>query len=367
MNGILCVLNLKASKKIKLSPDEIPNLINAKTLKDWQAGDTDPYYKIQKIDFPIISNGLNYVESFFESFISKLKDRPTPGSKSGHEMMYGKRPNTDLIMIGGKIESNGKGKGSVYFKNYIPHIGESGNNDVFIRENKSDMVHYSLVSYVKQEREETPDGDIINVVESMYGERNDAVEWGTGAMKQVTNKDEKKEGNKSIKGESNLDKDELLKKLNALKANGELTLSDVAEAMGLQKQILTEDHEKALKTVNALNKMGVENPVSFIKDLQERIKVDSESVRNAELDTIYGNDPESKNFLRQYAGQQTKDLSGEKLKNKIEELKKDPIALKLAGNKADYTSDENFIGKAESKKKPDTEEKETNGTRVDKM
>ena len=30
-------------------------------------GDTDPYYKLQRIDYPITANGIVYTESFFES------------------------------------------------------------------------------------------------------------------------------------------------------------------------------------------------------------------------------------------------------------------------------------------------------------
>lgn len=377
-NDILRVLNYKAAK-IKLNPDDIPTLINKKVLQEWQKNDPAPYYKIQKIDFPIKANGVNYLESFFESYINKMKDRPIPGAKDGHEMMWGKRPNTDFIMVGGKIESNGKGKGSVYFKNYIPPEGSRDSNEIFIRENKSDMVHFSLVAYVKEEREETSDGVIINIVESLYGERNDAVEWGTGAMQQKTNmKDLLNPDNPDVKdisskGDKDLDKEELLKILNASKANA-ISISEVAKAMGQEDQLLTKEHTDALKTVNKLQEMGIKDPIKELKTAHDKIKADAEIVRNAELDAAFGSNSSGKNTLRQYAGMQCKGLEGDELKNAIEELREDPIAKELNARQLDYTTEENNleekIGLVETKKaniSTDNEVEKIGSVKVDSL
>lgn len=377
-NDILRVLNYKAAK-IKLNPDDIPTLINKKVLQEWQKNDPAPYYKIQKIDFPIKANGVNYLESFFESYINKMKDRPIPGAKDGHEMLWGKRPNTDFIMVGGKIESNGKGKGSVYFKNYIPPEGSRDSNEIFIRENKSDMVHFSLVAYVKEEREETSDGVIINIVESLYGERNDAVEWGTGAMQQKTNmKDLLNPDNPDVKdisskGDKDLDKEELLKILNASKANA-ISISEVAKAMGQEDQLLTKEHTDALKTVNKLQEMGIKDPIKELKTAHDKIKADAEIVRNAELDAAFGSNSSGKNTLRQYAGMQCKGLEGDELKNAIEELREDPIAKELNARQLDYTTEENNleekIGLVETKKaniSTDNEVEKIGSVKVDSL
>jgi hypothetical protein len=257
-------------------------------------------------------------------------------------------------MVGGKLEKNGDGSGKVYFKNYIPPNGASGSNETFITENKTDMVHYSLVSYTKDELERNEDGQVVmvNVIESIKGERNDAVEYGLGAMDQKTNKnisleDDKVEGNK----EGEMDKKELLEKLKTLKANAEITLNDVAEAMGLSSQIVTNEHKEALKVFNALKEAGIKNPVEKIKDLEAEIKLNCVAVRNAKLDKEFGVDADKKNHLRQYAEKQVGDEVGEELEAKINEIKEDPIYKQLAKNRADYTSDENTIGAVEKKNK----------------
>ena len=155
-------------KPLKIKADEIPTLVPETAMVKWMEGDKSPYYKVQKIDFPLVANGYNYVESFFESFINKLNRAPIPGSREGHEMSWGKRGKTDFLLVGGKIDKKKNGKGSVYFKNYILPEGESGDNANFIKENETGMVDYSLVSYTKDERIENPDGSVTwNVIESM--------------------------------------------------------------------------------------------------------------------------------------------------------------------------------------------------------
>jgi len=165
-------LNLQAS----VSTETVPVLIPESARAEWLDNDKDPCFVVQKIDIPIEANGIIYERSFFESFLGKLKDRPIPGSKSGHEMTWGKRPPTDLLLVGGKLDDT-----SVYFKNYIPPAGESGDNSVLIKQAKSGMIHFSLCAYTM---EETGKNGEIYVLESSHGERNAVVEYGTGAMRQ---------------------------------------------------------------------------------------------------------------------------------------------------------------------------------------
>jgi len=89
-------------------------------------------------------------------------------------------------LIGAKIDEKNQ---KVYFKNYIPKIGMSGDNFAFIRDAKAGIVHFSLVAFTKDRIIRNEQGEIekIEVIEYKYGGRNDAVEWGTGAMKQKTN------------------------------------------------------------------------------------------------------------------------------------------------------------------------------------
>ena len=151
-------INLRAAndKPLTITADEIPNTIPQKALNKWQLGDDEPYYKIQEIEYPLLANGYNYLESFFKSFIKKLERAPIPGSKDGHEMSLGKRGETDFIMSGALIKPNGDGTGKVYFKNYVPKEG----NERFIKENETNMVEFSLVSGTRDERQENGDNTI---------------------------------------------------------------------------------------------------------------------------------------------------------------------------------------------------------------
>src|SRR4030043_70489 len=114
-------------------PDDIPTLVPASTLSQWMGDDKEPFYKCQAINYPVKANGINYKESFFQEYVSKLSDRPYPGSKSGHEMQWGKRPTTDLLLVGGKLQRNNDGTGIVFLKNYVPAKADSDNGN-FIQE-----------------------------------------------------------------------------------------------------------------------------------------------------------------------------------------------------------------------------------------
>jgi hypothetical protein len=343
-------LDVGAESKLDLRSDQVPTLVPSDVMKEWNSGDDDPYYKLQKIEYPIRANGLVYEESFFESFISKLNERPIPGSKLGHTWGPGRGP-TDLILVGAKIEKNGDGTGSVYFKNYIPPVGESGTNEVFIKENKSDMIHFSLVTYPKEIIETSDEGTTIRIVESLFGERNDAVEYGTGAMKQVTNSEvEIKDGiddnvsNEAERGKA-MDKDELLKKLNALKQNGEITLIEIATHLKLENQVMTDETREAVRIVNELKKDGVDDPISEFKRLKSVEKDGEEAKRQNALTEAFGpaKFADGKdNLVRKYAN--------DKLDAgvKIDDVKEDPIMKRLQAEQADYTSEMNKLGVVES-------------------
>jgi len=183
-------LNFKSSDYAKLTilPEQIPNRIPKDAEKLFLGDDKDPYYKLVAIDYPVWGTGGIYEESFFDSFFSKLNNAPIPGSKNGHaglfEGMGSGRPKTDFIVTGGEIKPSGDGmRGTAIFKIYVPPVTENGSNETFIKENKSGMVHYSLVTCPK-EREEN---GICHFYESESAERFDAVPLNGGAMQQKTN------------------------------------------------------------------------------------------------------------------------------------------------------------------------------------
>lgn len=178
----------ESDEVLKLDPNTVPDLSPKASIALFMEGDSKPYFKIQAIKYPSKANGWDYVESFWQSYTGKLARAPIPGSRSGHNMMYGARAPTDFVLIGARIDSNGDGTGTVFLKNYIPPVGESGDNSVFIKANKAGMVDYSIVSITKDEVASLPDGTYKReCVASIAGERNDCVDYGTGSMDMKTN------------------------------------------------------------------------------------------------------------------------------------------------------------------------------------
>ncbi len=357
-----------ASADVVLPPEDIPTLVPDSILKQWMANDKDPYFKCQAIKYPIKANGVNYQRSFFIEYISKLNKRPIPGSRDGHDMRYGVRPTTDFLLVGGKVVDSGDGTGIVHLKNYIPPQGASGPNEVFIRECKSDLVHFSIVSATRDEIIRDDQGVTVNVVGSIRAERNDAVEVDCGAMEQKTNINSPGvAGAGNLRSEDDMDKIELMKRLNALKANGEITLVEIAEAMGLKQLLATDVQLSAEKVINSLQQeLKVTDPVSEIKRLRAEIDAGRKEIREATVSRVFG--PEKfangkDNDLRVFVVSQLKDETGADLEKRLNEIKKHPLALKLAAEQADHTSGANALDPSNSGQ-PATDK---GGIRIDKV
>ncbi len=256
-------------------------------------------------------------------------------------------------MIGGKNESNGDGTGAVYFKNYIPKSGATSSNDRFIEENKLNMVHYSLVTYprINSEYDPVKDESVRTAIETLRGERNDAVEYGMGAMQQQTNSDESgKNVKKNVKkkGEKHMNKDELLKALNNLMENGQLGLAELADSAKFADKLVNADHVAAVEIKKNLDAMEIADPVAEIEKLQKQVGADTDAVINAQLDVHFGASSknaggEETNLLREYAAQKLTGVERSKMGEAIANVKKDPIAKKLAGDAADPNAVVNVI------------------------
>ncbi len=327
--------NLRQSNEISaVKPEDVPTLIPKENLDIILQGDTDPYYKIQEIPFPVKANGDIYIESFFVSYLSKLNRAPIPGSKSGHETNWGARPETDLYVIGGEVKSNGDGSGVAIFKNYIPPVGDNGkSNEQFIKDNKLNIVDYSLVSYVREEVTEDENGERVwHVIESLKGERNDAVEYACGAMQQKTNA---REGdNKEGEGKT-VNKEELLKKLNALKTNGDVTLVEIADELGLTNQLVTDKHINALETVIKLNEIIGDDPIKAVSDMKQNLADIDDTAKANKLAEVFGVKAED-NLVYNFAEELTKDKkSNEVDEDFIASIKENAICKALAGKMAD--------------------------------
>lgn len=185
------VFNYAKAKSSVPAADTIDTLVNAEVMKHLTDGDPTPYFKIEAIDYPAKGSGGIYDKSFFKSYLAVMKNRPIPGSKRGHE--YTSRPSSDFYTVGGRLDENADGKtGTVFFKIYIPPKGDPTENSGFIRDAKANIVNFSLVTApdykVVTEKDEA--GNTVQVrhyTTSMGYERNDAVEYGAGAMAQTVN------------------------------------------------------------------------------------------------------------------------------------------------------------------------------------
>lgn len=175
-----------ASTEIAISPTSVPTLVPDKKMAALLDGDENPFFKIESINYPIEGSGGIYKEQFFDSFVSVMNDRPIPGSKRGHS--YQSRPASDLYTVGARVDKQGDGSGTVHFKIYIPHKGDSDSNDGLIRDAKANIVNFSLVTCPKYTVEmDENNNQKYHFIESKGFERNDAVEYGAGAMKQTVN------------------------------------------------------------------------------------------------------------------------------------------------------------------------------------
>ena len=185
----LVVFNYKSTGNTIPSVDEVPTLVKDAVLKELQANDSNPFYKIEAIDYPVNGSGGVYEASFFKSFINVCKQRPIPGSKRGHE--FTSRPSSDFYMVGGSTVDNSDGTGTAYFKMYIPPNGDPTDNSGFIRDARAGIVNFSLVSAPEYNVKKDKDGvERRHFTKSNGYERNDAVEFGAGAMSQVVNSKE---------------------------------------------------------------------------------------------------------------------------------------------------------------------------------
>jgi hypothetical protein len=323
----LVFFNYAKSKSALPAATDIPTLVPAGAM-DFGS---EPFLKVEAIDFPANGSGGVYDGSFFKSFINVTKERPIPGSKRGHT--YDSRPPSDFYTVGGRIDSQDNGKtGTAYLKIFVPPMGDPTENAAFIRDAKAGIVHFSLITRpdfsVKSEKDPLS-GLPIQVrhfTASMGSERNDAMEYGTGAMPQLVNSQDsldftlarsliaegkidrhtKIEGSPLQNGKvyrtalrrlqssrayaieppelaelismidrspitknggKSVDKEEAITLLSNLIANGKEKISDIAKALGFGDKIRNEADEANAETVTAINAKLGEKPLEAIDAL----------------------------------------------------------------------------------------------------
>jgi hypothetical protein len=389
-------------------PTLVNEKVLAEIMKDEKGiPDPAPYFSVQAIKFPATGNGLRYgsigiyEKPFFNSFINKTKNGPIPGSKFGHE--FTPKPSNDFYMIGGKIVANEADPktGTAFFKMYIPTKGYTTDNSGLIRDARAGLVNYSLVAKPEYTVKTSSAGvEEYHITGSLNSERNDAVE--TGAMDQIVNsadmtldidaakaliaagafdKDHKIEGEaiqngivyrsalrvmlsraneedrpalaelvsmidkSKNNGRKTVDKEEAIKLLSNLIANGSEKKTDIAKALGFDGMIRNEADDKNAETVVALNAKLGEKPLERLDAVLLENSKNVELSVAAAIQDIAGpktiknaEQKDVENPAHAYAAKMCAGLAGDALKNAVEGLKKDSVILALNAQRADGNS-----------------------------
>ena len=137
-----------------------------------------------------------------------------------------------------------------------------------------------------------------------------------------------------------MDKAELLKRLNTLKENGDITLLEIAESLGLKDQLATNEMRKATGIMNRLTEAGVKDIEQEFDRLKKKEKEGEQAIKDNLLSENYGPvqfEDGRVNEVRRYAEQR---FTG---KASIEEINKDPVMVTLKAASADYSSMQNRI------------------------
>jgi hypothetical protein len=389
----LVFLNYSAAES-SVSPDTIPTLVPEEKMKSILEGDENPFFKVESIDYPVKGTGGIYQEQFFESFKNVMNDRPIPGSKRGHT--WESRPTSDLYTVGARMDKNGDGTGKIHMKIYIPPEGDSDSNAGLIRDAKANIVHFSLVTWPEYTVSKDDEGNEITYFTASKGyERNDAVEYGAGAMQQTVNSNDsgwldkarsliesglfntdddsetpirdgvvmrsalrrmvsranaehKTEIAELIsmidknKGATTVTKKEIIEAVSAAIENNSLTLKELATAVNCEDRLLTKNHSDALAMAEQFAEIGVKDPVSSYKNMQDLIaKTEKARVENKLKSEFDPNGLGEKNVLLSYAVDKLGNTPEDKLDEAIAELKESPVAKNLAGQMADAGSEAN--------------------------
>jgi len=388
-------LNFKTPDSATLpKATELPTLIPEETFNVLRDGDQnqEPLLVTEAIDFPVEGSGGVYTKEFFQSFLNRLKVHVFGGNKLGHSWPE----RDDFFTIGGKINTNQDGKtGTVYLKIYIPSFGFETTNSGFIRNVKAKNVHYSLVTYPQGELRKGDDGEYkMHFVESIGYERNDAVPFEGGAMKQRVNASEVQKINfelarelikngkisrddngeeflvngkvsrpmlrrlvanadcerKSEIGEliSMIDKrknggrpvelKEAIEMVSNAAANGTVNLKDLMKNCGAEKLLRSEKDDEMIALANSLTAKLGDKPIEKLDLVLAENKKNAEAIAENAVIEIVGkkkleNGEENPAFT--HAMKEVNGKTGEALQNAIEALKDDPVMKVLLGNIAD--------------------------------
>ncbi len=394
--------NYAYTKATMPAAKDIPTLVSSSIMDALQDGESDPYFKVEAIEYPAKGSGGIYEREFFESFLNVARERPIPGSKRGHEWLS--RGSSDFYTVGGKLEPNADGlSGTAFLKIFIPKNGDTTDNAGFIRDAKAGIVHFSLVSNPDWNVKIDPETreEKRHFTASKGYERNDAVEYGSGAMKQVVNSENHTdiaaakaliaagkftlsnvEGEAVIQnglvcrsvlrrlvsranetdkvplsdlislidkakpqGGTSVNKDELFAALKNMVANAQTNIAEIAQAVGLGSLIRNEAdiaNEAMVKTLNS--KLG-DKPIEKVDAILAENAANAAAMVENAISAIAGTKLEKnasgqdvENPAFRYAFTVCNGKSGAELSSAIEGLKTDHVMLALNAQRADGES-----------------------------
>lgn len=176
----------------------------------------------------------------------------------------------------------------------------------------------------------------------------DVSDWASAQIKVI-----------DAKGASNVNKEQVLA---WLKDNPGVPISELAAALGQVQMIASPAHVAALELVTKLAAEKIADPIAEITSLRASLAaVETDRIANTLTATFGAEKLETGvvNNLRSYANTMLKGVKLDVLPAAIEAFKKDPIALKLAGERMDVNSEQNAFGKLDGK--PVEGEKKTVG------
>jgi len=396
-------LKNKATQELP-AVEKIPILIPQKAL---DAIKVDGAYEfVEAVQYPTEGTGGTYTKDYFQSVLDYLKQYPIPGSKDGHEAQ-----GDDFYTIGGELQAQSEKDGVCYFRIMVPPDGWNGSNSALIRSLKAGIPELSIISEVEPVR---GNGGEVYFTKELGRPRNDIVPEGAMDITVGNSVDEKaimalieqgavdmeseseelvKNGkvfrkaavklqsslsdkalagrvlnaiaqkSKNTKEKNGMNKEELIAALKAAIANNQITLEEIAAAVGLENKLRNATDEQRAKIVAALAEaleLPPETPpeelLKAAKEAFDEVEAAAESVVEAtanelaegkKLKNADGTEVDNPVYL--YAMAQLKGKRGKQLNSAKEALKTDPIMTSLRSKQADTRVNASEGEKSESK------------------
>ena len=383
-------LRLKNKAKASL-PDveKIPILIPPKAL---DAIKVDGCYEfVESIAFPTEGTGGIYTKEYFQSVIEYMKEYPIPGSKDGHDSQA-----DDFYTIGGELQMTSENEGVCYLRIIVPPEGWDSSNAALIRSLKAGIPELSFVADVEQTRgsdgkvyftkelgrprnDIVPEGamdvaisnsmdekEIMALIEKgaidMNSESNELVKNGKVFRKAAVNlqstSDKALAGRvlnaiavktKNTKERNGMNKDELITALKAAIANNQITLEEIANAVGLENKLrkssdadLEEMKAELCEALDLPPDTTTKELIKEIEEVLEELKELEETTVDITADELANgkriknaDGTESDNPVYLYAKKVLKGLHGKQLNSAAEKLKNDPVMIALRSRQAD--------------------------------